>query len=58
MLWSEKWTSEEFLDMLTGKLNMVIPPLSGSNAKFIGVLFLECFDIWYLFTYFTPWGGG
>ena len=45
MLWSEKWTSEEFLDMLTGKLNMVIPPLSGSNAKFVGVLFLECFDI-------------
>lgn len=41
MLWLEKWTSEEFLDMLTGKLNMVISPLCSSNG-IVGILFLAC----------------
>lgn len=41
MLWLEKWTSEEFLDMLTGKLNMVISPLCSSNG-IVGILFLVC----------------
>lgn len=46
--------------MLTGKLNTVTPPLSGSNAKFVGVLFLDMCVLIYgiFFTYLSPWGGG
>lgn len=57
MLWLEKWTSEEFLDMLTGKLNMVISPLCSSNG-IVGILFLVCVLLIFFFTYFIPWGGG
>lgn len=49
MPWLEKWTSEEFFDMLTGKLNMVISPLCGSNGKFVGIPLLG----WILLKFFT-----
>lgn len=58
MFWLEKWILEEFLDMLIGKLNMVILFLLGLNVNFVGVFFFVCFDIWYFFIYLSFWGGG
>ena len=37
MLWLEKWTSEEFSDMSTGKLDMVISPFGSSNGIFVSI---------------------